>query len=104
FDLRMNLSRRILATPLRHLEELGSHRLLGALTEDVPVIGNALMVIPLLCMHVAIIIACLVYLAYLSWAIFLAILGFMVAGVTTYQLLMRRAFRYLKLAREKWDS
>jgi putative ATP-binding cassette transporter len=104
FDLRMNLSRRILATPLRHLEELGSHRLLAALTEDVPVIGNALMTIPLLCMHVAIIVACLVYLAYLSWAIFIGIVGFMIVGVGTYQLLMRQAFHYLKLAREKWDS
>src|SRR2546421_10511476 len=40
FDLRMQLSGRILAAPLRRLEEIGPHRLLATLTEDVSLITS----------------------------------------------------------------
>jgi putative ATP-binding cassette transporter len=53
FDLRMRLSRQILAAPLRYLEDLGAHRLLAALTEDVPVITNALVTMPVLFINTA---------------------------------------------------
>src|SRR5262249_24313875 len=43
--LCLNLSRRILAAPLRHLEELGPHRLLATLTNDVFALVQALNVI-----------------------------------------------------------
>jgi len=46
-ELRMQLSRQILSAPLRRLEELGLHRLLAALTEDIPAIGNTLVSIPI---------------------------------------------------------
>src|SRR5436190_3456039 len=39
--LRLRLSQQILAAPLRHLEDLGPHRLLSTLTGDVPTITNA---------------------------------------------------------------
>src|SRR6202043_697142 len=42
-DLYLHLSRRVLAVPLRALEEFGPHRVLALLTEDVPVIANALL-------------------------------------------------------------
>ncbi|MFZ0749231.1 MAG: ABC transporter transmembrane domain-containing protein, partial [Pyrinomonadaceae bacterium] len=83
-NLRMQLSRRIIAAPLRHLEELGAPRLLATLTDDVPAISNALTVIPLICMHFAVIVTCLIYLAWLSWTVFLGVAGFMVFGVVTY--------------------
>src|SRR5262245_32206526 len=38
-QLRLDLSRQILATPLRKLEELGSHSLMAVLTDDVMVIS-----------------------------------------------------------------
>jgi putative ATP-binding cassette transporter len=41
-NLRLRLCRQILDTPLRRLEELGTHRLLGVLTDDIPAITNAL--------------------------------------------------------------
>ena len=36
-NLRLNLSRRILVTPLRHLEEIGPARILATLTDDVSI-------------------------------------------------------------------
>ena len=102
-DLRLQLCRQILGTRLRTLEELGSHRLLGTLTGDVPTITSALTVMPHLCMHLAIIVGCFAYLAYLSWIVFLFTLVFLTLAIVTYQLSGARAFRHLKRGRDEWD-
>ena len=104
FRLRMRLSRQILTAPLRHLEEVGSHRLLAALTDDVPTITNTLVLIPILCINIAITIGGLVYLGWLSWFVLLVVLGFMALGILTYQLPVIRALRYFRLAREDGDA
>ena len=49
FKLRMRLSSRILQAALRHLEIVGSERLMTALTDDIPEIMNALNLVPVLC-------------------------------------------------------
>lgn len=103
FDLRMLLCRRIIAAPLRHLEELGAPRLMATLTEDVPTISFALTTIPLLCMHLAIVATCLIYLAWLSGPVFLGVAAFMVFGVLSYYIPSTRALRYLHASRQGWD-
>lgn len=103
-ELRMQLSRQILASPLRRLEEVGSARLLATLTDDVPVITNALLAIPIICINVAVFTGGLVYLGWLSWAVLLAVLCFMALGITTYQLSVIKALSYLRRAREHTDA
>src|SRR5262249_25672511 len=103
-DLRMRLSRQILSAPLRHLEELGPHRLLTALTDDVPVITNTLVAFPLLCINIAVVIGGLIYLGLLSWIMLLVVLVAIVVGVLTYQLPIIRAIRYFGRAREDTDA
>jgi putative ATP-binding cassette transporter len=103
FNLCMKLSRKILNAPLRQLEELGAPRLLASLTGDVPVIANTITLIPVLCMQIAILGGCLIYLAWLSWKVLLLVLGFMAFGVVSYQIPMLTALRYLRLAREDRD-
>jgi putative ATP-binding cassette transporter len=104
FELRLGLSRRILAAPLRHLEELGAHRLLATLTDDVPVIAGSLSNLPVLCMQLAIVVGILVYLGWLSVPLLLWVLGIMLVGTVTYQLPMKRGLLKLRLEREHWDS
>jgi putative ATP-binding cassette transporter len=104
FDLRMKLSRKILGAPLRHLEEVGAPRLLATLTDDVLSIANALVTLPVLCMHFAVVLTCLVYLAWLSWPVFFGVLGFMVFGVVSYQIPLTRAMRYINRCRQEWDK
>lgn len=104
FEMRMLLSRRILAAPLRSLEHLGPHRLLATLTEDVPRITDALTFFPMLLMQISIVIGCLAYLAWLSWLALGVVLVFMVFGIVTYQLPVRSATRYLKVLRESFDG
>jgi putative ATP-binding cassette transporter len=103
YKLRMRLSSWILSCPLRHLEELGANRLLAALTEDVQSVSNSIFEIPLLCIDIAIVMGCLIYLGWLSWAVFLLTLGFMVVAAFSVQMLLTKARVFLTLAREEQD-
>lgn len=103
FDLRVQLCRRILDAPVRHLEEIGVHRLLAHLSDDVGTITTALVDLPLLGMHVAIILACLLYLAWLSGSTFLIVLGTLVLGTIAYRLPVIRATRHFGRMREELD-
>ena len=104
FEMRMQLCRQILRAPLRLLEELGPHRLLATLTDDVPSISGVVGSLPILCMHTAIVLSCLVYLCYLSPVAFVGVLFFLLLGVVTYQLPLVKAVGHLRRAREKGDD
>ena len=104
YNLRMQLSQRILAAPLRQLEELGSPRLYAALTDDVNSITNALLLMPTVCINMVIVIGCFIYLGWLSLPVLLMSLGFMVVGVFSYRLPMRLGNRYLRSARQQADK
>jgi putative ATP-binding cassette transporter len=104
FDLRMKLSRQILSVSLRQLEELGPPKLMAALTDDVVAISNAIIFVPILCINLAVVIGCLAYLCWLSWVAFLAVLGFIILGVASYQLPIIAATRSFRQARDEEDS
>lgn len=102
-NLRMQLSRKILATSLRQLEELDAHRLLAALVDDVTSISVALINVPILCINFVVILGCLIYLGWLAWTVLLAVLYLMACGIITYQLVTTKGLNHLRLAREQWD-
>jgi len=101
---RLRLARNVLEAPLRHLEQVGPHRLLATLTNDINVIVDALASIPLLVMHITVVVSCLVYLGWLSKLVLLEIAGFIVLGVVSYQLPVIRAIRHFVRARELYDD
>jgi len=103
YDLRMQLSRQIMAAPLRHFEDVGVHRLMTALTDDIPVITNTLVAVPLLCINVTVVIGGLVYLGWLSGVALGAVLCFMALGIFSYQLPINKATRTFRQAREDGD-
>ena len=103
-DLRLDLCRRILMTPLARLEETGSHRLLAALTDDVMAMTQAVAMIPLLCMNGALLAGCLIYLGWLSWPLLLALLVLMIVGAASYQLPMIVGGRRMQQFREASDT
>jgi putative ATP-binding cassette transporter len=103
YNLRLRLSRGILSSPLRNLEELGANRLLATLTEDVQTLSNTVFLIPFLCIDIAIIVGCLVYLGWLSGIVFVAAVIFIGAAIANIQLLINKVNRYFKLAREEDD-
>lgn len=104
YNLRLNLCRQILGTPLRSLEEAGSHRVMAALTQDVPVITGAFLRVPQACTCAAIVFGSLVYLAWLSWAVLLGLVAFLAVAVASYVLPANRANRYIRRGREQWDA
>lgn len=101
FEMRMLLSRQILASPLRQLEEIGAPRLLSALTDDVQSVSSSVFQIPFLCINFAVVAGCLIYLCWLSWTVFLAMVGVLILGAFSYQLSIGKAMSFWKMAREE---
>ncbi|MES1024502.1 cyclic peptide export ABC transporter [Gloeocapsa sp. BRSZ] len=104
YHLRLRLSQGILSSPLRHLEELGASRLLATLTEDVRTLSNTIFVIPFLCIDIAIIAGCLIYLGWLSGVVFLIVIVFLGTAIASTQFMLTQARKFLSLAREEEDK
>jgi putative ATP-binding cassette transporter len=103
FKLRMRLSSRILQAALRHLEIVGSERLMTALTDDIPGIINALNLVPVLCINMAIAVSGFLYIGWLSWRVLLLVLGFLVLSIFVYQLPAAWALKCFRAARQESD-
>ena len=102
-ELRRDLVRKILGVPLRHLENIGTPRLMVALTEDVLSITQALLAIPVITVNIAVLAAGAAYLGWLSWKM-LAVIGiFCLIGGFTYRFFVNRGFYHLAQAREVED-
>lgn len=104
FKLRMRLCRQVLSVPLRRLEEIGSHRILATLTDDVSIISSTIAALPLLIMHLAIVIGCLVYLGWLSWAAMMWVIVFMAIATISYQFPLIKAAHYMRRAQGERDT
>jgi putative ATP-binding cassette transporter len=103
FDLRLRLSRQILATPLRQQEVLGSHKLLAILTRDIPNITGASLQIPQTCISVTVLLGCLIYLGLLSSTMLVALIVCLVLAIVIVKVLEIRAKSFMKKARDDWD-
>lgn len=101
--LRRQLSQQIAHASLRKLEELGSHRVLATLTEDVQNITTAILILPVLCINSTLVVGCVVYLGLLSLSLLGGVLVFMVLGVLGYQFPIIKSQAILRKAREKTD-
>lgn len=102
-DLRLELSRRILATPLGRLESLGAHRLLATLTDDINSLTQAMMFVPSLFINGSIVIGALAYLAWLNMELFLMLLLAVIVGAFSYRLPTRFGTRMFTEARDLQD-
>ncbi|MGB7923135.1 MAG: cyclic peptide export ABC transporter [Pyrinomonadaceae bacterium] len=104
YDLRMNLCRQVIAAPLRRLEEVGAHKFLAALTDDIPHLSRALLSVPMLSINLTLLAGCLIYLGWLSMTMLLPLIVFLILAVVSVELLEWFAKRYLKAAREEWNG
>jgi len=104
FALRLRLARCILSTPLARLEQLGPGKLLVALTDDIAVITEALIVIPEVASNSALFAGGLVYLGWLSPAMLGVFLLFLVPVLAVYRLPISRSFERYREAREEQDT
>ncbi len=98
--LRTELSRQIIGVGLSRLEHLGSHRILSALTDDLPRITEMVTIVPLFCINVGVAASCIVYMGWMQPVLLMMVLGVMLIGILSYQLGLGRATRHLKSARQ----
>lgn len=102
-DLRLHLSRKLVDTPYRRLQELGKHRLLAMLTDDTQVISQAVELVPILLVNAGIVIACLGYLGWLSLPL-LALTTLLIAlGIGAFHWPQNKALAAISQARELKD-
>jgi putative ATP-binding cassette transporter len=102
-SLGVDICRKALAASFHHLESTGTHRILTALTTDVPVLANAVQAIPTMAINAAVVGGCGVYLAILYPMGFLALLVVTALGVGIYSFLHSTAFRAIYQSREHRD-
>ena len=102
-ELCRDLSRKVLATPLRDLEHVGIPRILATLTDDVAWLGWAAQNVPAVAMNAAVVLGCAMYLGWLSPSTLVAVAFVVVIGMIGYRLLTARAYRSLQRARDTRD-
>lgn len=103
-QLQVGLCRRILNSPLKHLEEIGSDRMLASLTGDVGVVSQAMNGVPVLAVNIVILVCGVIYLGWLSRELMLAAVFFCLLGMASYWYAAGFARRYVERAREAQDE
>lgn len=104
YSVRMELSRQILDVSFQQLESIGAPRTLAVLTEDIPAITNLAGLVPLFCINTVVVVACLVYMIWLSPVLAGATLVFILLGTLVYHFSVLRAMRYFRSARAEHDK
>ena len=102
-DLRIHISRLILAAPYSYLQKLGKSALLANLTEDISAIANASQLLPIVCINFAVVAGCMAYLSWLSWQLALVLAGVIVFGVLSSSLFREWPKKAVLKAREEYD-
>lgn len=100
FQIEMKLCRRVLSASVRRTEEIGAHRVLAVMVNDVATIVGIQGQFPQMLRQASLVAGCLVYMAWLSWQLFLAVVVLLGLGVATLLVTMRLARPSLGRGRE----
>lgn len=104
YEIRSRLGAQIGTVPLRKLEALGAHTVLSAVTEDVAVIAEVAIALPNVCINVAVVVTCTIYLWWLSQSIAYAYVFAAAVGIALYAISWRAAGDELGIARLCYDA
>lgn len=99
-DISLSLCAKIVRTPLRRSEERGPANILVTLTDDVSWVTWSVQCFPSFLMNVALVLGCGVFLAWLSWSVFLGVAGVAVISGIGYQWLHTSTRRLIEASRE----
>ncbi len=104
YQLRLDLSRKVLTTPQKNLQELGKPGLLVMLTKDIDNFTEAFVWLPIGFGNFVITIACFSYLAWLSLPAFLMLVVFLTSGIFAFFVVERHPRGQLMKVREQMDK
>ncbi|VVE79774.1 pandorabactin export ABC transporter PanG [Pandoraea sputorum] len=103
-ELRRHVSRIIVNAPLRVVESTGGARVQSVLADDANHVANFFIGLPTLVMNGAIVMGCFLYLAILSWPIFLMACVAIGLGALGYHISHTKVIRYLRTAGQRQDE
>ncbi|UPK08212.1 cyclic peptide export ABC transporter [Bradyrhizobium sp. 170] len=103
-ELRKSLAAKILAAPIDQLEIYRTHRLIPVLTQDVDTISDFAFFFSSFFVSVVITVGCMVYLAVLSWPLFLITGLVIVLGSLAHAYARTRGVRGFNAARDSEDE
>jgi putative ATP-binding cassette transporter len=103
-ELRSFVARRVLAADYRQLESIGAARIQSALAEHCTRVAEFFVSFPVILMNAVIVAGCLLYMAWLSWQVFLLAVVVVGLGSVGYHLAHLRAIRHLNIAAEEQDQ
>ena len=102
-ELRSFVARRVLGADYRQLEVVGAARIQSALAEHCTRVAEFFESFPVILTNAVIVAGCLIYMAMLSWQVFLLALAVIAFGSLGYHLAHLRAIRHLNAAAEEQD-
>ncbi|MBN9134174.1 MAG: cyclic peptide export ABC transporter [Nitrosospira multiformis] len=102
-ELRSFVARKVLAADYRNLETVGAARIQSALAEHCTHVAEFFVSFPVILMNAVIVAGCLLYMAWLSWQVFLLAILVVGLGSVGYHLAHLRAIRHLNIASEEQD-
>jgi putative pyoverdin transport system ATP-binding/permease protein len=98
------LCEKVLRAPYRLVENIGPHRILVCLTDDVSALSMGIQEIPHLVVNIAVLAGCAAYLAWLSWMAAVVMVVLLAVGIICYYPLLVRARSAFEAARDGRDS
>lgn len=102
-NLRRFIAARVLASDYRRLEEVGGPRVSSALAEHSARVAEFFVSFPTILVNAIIVSGCMVYMALLSWQVFLAAVAVIGLGALGYHVAHLRAIKHLNAAAGEQD-
>ena len=102
-QLRVVLSQKTLATPMKKLEKIGKHGLLAVFTKDVETLAQAFHLAPIVFGNIVIITGCLCYVAWMSWEIVAIYTVCLLVGIAIFLFVEQGPARRMVEMREQMD-
>jgi len=107
-DITLNmcegLCRKVAATPLPKLEEIGGPRVMACLTDDIDVLSGAILTIPTLVIDLAMLAGCAIYIAWMSRGAALALAIPVILVIIPYRFMIAKAHDAIRQVRDSRDT
>lgn len=103
-ELRSFIAKRVIDADYRQLELLGAARIQSALSEHCTRVAEFFVSFPVILTNAVVVAGCLVYMAFLSWHVFLLAILVIGFGSLGYHLAHLRAIRHLDIAAQEQDN
>src|SRR5450830_558659 len=102
-SLRIALSKKILATPLKELDQRGIPNVLTLLTSDIPQLADTFLKLPTLLVEITIVIFSLTYIGMLSWAVLVWTLVVILCATYVFGFFLRRGIFFSQKFRDAFN-